>query len=64
MYKYAELKRFHHDCQLQAYVCVFMYVDSKTVPVEDHFPDTKTFVVNYNKMSTAGPGLEHCLVVS
>ena len=32
----------------------FVYVDPETIPVEYHFTDTKTFVVNYNKISTPG----------
>ena len=40
MDKYAQLKSFHHDRRHQ----VFMYVDLNTIPVEDHFTATKTFV--------------------
>ena len=29
--------------------------------VEEHFPDTKPFVVNYKKMSTPGSVSKHCL---
>ena len=31
-----------------------MYVDTNTMSVEDHFPATKTFVVDYKKISTTG----------
>ena len=33
----------------------FMYVDLETILVEEYFPDTKTFVKNYKKISTPGP---------
>ena len=46
MYKYSQLKRFHHDRLNQ----VYMYVDKQTIPVHDHFTDTKRFVVNNKKM--------------
>ena len=64
MDKYAQLRRFHHDCRLQIYICEFMYVETETMPVEDHFPSTKLFVQNYNKISTPGPVSKHCLGVS
>ena len=32
-----------------------MYVGPQTMPVEEHFPTTKTCDVNYKKMSTPGP---------
>ena len=51
MDKYSLLKRFHNERQLQVYMYDFMCVDLDTMPVEDYFPDTKTFVENYNKMS-------------
>ena len=38
-----------------------MNVDPETMPEEDRFPDTKTFVVNYNKISTRTPVPNHCL---
>ena len=41
MYKYAQLKRFHHDLQLQVYMYDFKYVDSEAFPVKDHFPAIK-----------------------
>ena len=28
--------------------------------MKDHFPDTKAFVVNYNKISTPGTVRKHC----
>ena len=52
--EYMQLKRFHHDCQLKMYMYNFMYVNPDTMPVEDHFPDTKNIVVNYKNMSTPG----------
>ena len=61
MYQYAQLKRFHHNFHLQVYMCDFMYVYPDTMPVEDHFTATKTFVVNYKKMSTQGPVPKHWL---
>ena len=33
----------------------FVYVDPKTMPVEENFNATKTFVGNYRKISTPGP---------
>ena len=33
----------------------FVYVDSQKVPMEEHFPAMKVFVVNYNKISTMEP---------
>ena len=51
----AQLKRFNHDCRLQVYIYAFMYVDTETMPAENHFTATKTFVENYKKMSTPGP---------
>ena len=49
MYKYAQLKMFHHDCRIKVYIYYFISVDPKIVLVEDNFPGTKTFFVNYNK---------------
>ena len=37
MYKYAQLKRFHRDRLLQAYMYDFMYVDPQKIPVEYYF---------------------------
>ena len=41
-----------------------MYVDTETIPVEDHFTATKTFVDNYNKISTPRTVPKHWLVFS
>ena len=46
MDKYAQLKRFHCDLQLEVYMYAFMYVDPQKIPAEDHFPATNTFIVN------------------
>ena len=54
MYKNIELKRFHNDLWLQVYMHVFVYVYTQTIPVGDHFTASKTFFVNYEKMSTQG----------
>ena len=64
MNKYAQLKGFHHNRQLQFYMYAFMYVDPETIQVEDHFPDTKTFVANYNKISNPGSAPKRCPVFS
>ena len=61
MYKYAQLKMFHHDRRLQVYMYAFMYIDLETSPVEGHFTYTKTIIVNYKKMLTSGPVPKHCL---
>ena len=42
----------------------FMYVYPQIIPVEDHFPADKQFVVKYNKMSTPGPVPKYLLVFS
>ena len=42
----------------------FMYVDPETIPVEDHFTATKTFVDNYKKISTPRIVPKHWLVFS
>ena len=59
MYKYAYLKRFHHDYILQIYMYDFMYVDTQTMTAEDYFNATKEFVVNRKKISTTGPVTKH-----
>ena len=59
MDKYALLNRFHNGRWLQVYMFSFMYVDPKTMPVEDCFPATKIFVDEYKKMSTQGPVPKH-----
>ena len=64
MYKYSQLKRFHHDQRLQVYMYAFMYVYPQIMPVGDHFLDTKPFIVNYKKMSTPVPVARHWLVFS
>ena len=61
MDKYAQLKRFHCDYQLQVYMYAFMYVDSETMSVEDHFLAAKKFVENYKKISTLVPVTKHWL---
>ena len=61
MGKYAQLKRFHNYLQKQVYMYSFMYVESKTMPVEDQFLATKTFFDNYKKISTKGPVPKHWL---
>ena len=59
MYKYAQLKRFHYYPRLQLYRYDLIYVYPDTMPVEDHFPATKIFFVNYKKMSTPEPFPKH-----
>ena len=51
MNKYTLLMRFHNDHQLQFYINKFMYLDPDTIPLEEYFPATKTFVENYRKFS-------------
>ena len=46
MDKYSQLKSFHYDIQLQAYMYDLMYVDPDTVAEEYYFTATKTFVAN------------------
>ena len=64
MNRFEQLRRFHHDHQLKAYTYAFMYAYPQTVPVEAHFTDSKTFVVNYQKMSTKGQAPKYWLVSS
>ena len=52
MYKYAQLKRFHHDRRLQVYRYAFVYVYTQPMPVEDHFSDRKLLFLNYKNIST------------
>ena len=40
-YKYAQLRSFYHDGLLQVYIYTFMYVDTKTIPMGDHFTAKK-----------------------
>ena len=61
MDKYAQLKKFHHDRRVQVYMYAFMYVYPDTIPLWGHFTATKTFVVNYKKMSTPGSVPKHWL---
>ena len=37
MDKYAQMKRFHYDHQLQVYMYAFMYVDLEIMEEEDYF---------------------------
>ena len=48
-YKYAQLKRFHHDLQPQVYMYAFMYIDCVTMPVEEIFPLILFLVENLQK---------------
>ena len=52
MYKYAQLKRFHHDRRIQVYMDDFMYVDTEKMPVEDHFTSYNYFGCELQKIST------------
>ena len=61
MDKYALLKRFNHDLQLQVYIHASMYGDPETIILEEYFLPTKKFVVNYNNMSNPGPVPKHWL---
>ena len=63
-YYYAQLKNLHFDCWNQVYMYSSMYVDPQIISVEDYFPTTKSFVVNYKKISTPGPFPKHWLVFS
>ena len=47
MDKYAQLKCFHYERQLQVYMYAFMYVDTEKMTVEDNFTSTNIFFVNY-----------------
>ena len=48
--KYALMKRFNHDHQLEVYMYDFMCVYPETIPMEDYRQVTKKFVENYKKM--------------
>ena len=61
MDKDAQLRRFYHDHLLQVWLYTFMYVDPDTIPVEDNFPATKQFVLDYKKISTPGTVPKYCL---
>ena len=41
MDKYTQMKRFHHDRQLQVDMHTFIYVYTETILVDGHFPATK-----------------------
>ena len=64
MYKYAQLKRLHHDLRLQVHMYAFMYIYPYKMPVKDHFSSTKTCVVNYKKLSTPVPATKSWLGIS
>ena len=64
MEKYEEQKKFQHDCQFQVYMYDFMFIDPERMPVEDHFPDIKTYVDNNKKISTPGLVPKHWLSFS
>ena len=53
--KYALMKMFQYEHQLQVYMYDFMYVDREAMAEEEYFSDTKTVVENYKNMSTPGP---------
>ena len=53
------MKRFHNDRQIQVYMYAFICVKPETIPEEDNFPDTRTFVEKYKKRSTPGPVPKH-----
>ena len=42
----------------------FVYVDTQTIPMEEHFPDTKTFFVSYKDVSNPVPFPKHWMVLS
>ena len=58
------MKRFHHERRLQVYMYDFMYVYPEKIPVEYHFPATKTSADNYKNNSTTGTVPKHWLVFS
>ena len=64
MDKYALLKRFHNDRWIQVYVYAFMYVNPKTIPVEDNFLDAKRIFDKYKKILTPAPVPKYWLVFS
>ena len=61
MYKYEQLKRFHHGHQLQIYMYALMYADPEKMPVDGNFPATKYFFANCKKLSTPGTIPKHWL---
>ena len=64
MDKYAKLNIFSHDGRLQVSIYALVYVDPVTIQVQDHFPATKTIVMNYKKISTPGTVPKYWLVFS
>ena len=54
MDKYALMKRFHYDHQLQVYMYDFMYVGLETTQEEYYFRSKFCSVKNYKKISTPG----------
>ena len=61
---YVLTKRFRYERRLQAYMYVFMYVNTKTIPLEDYFTSTETFVTDYKNISTQGTVPKYWLVFS
>ena len=55
------MESFNHDCNIRVYIYTFMYVHLETMPAEDHFPDTETFVVSYKEISAPGTVPKHWL---
>ena len=55
------MKRCNHDRRLQV---LFMSVDPETIPEEDYFRATKTFVEKYKKTSTPRSVPKHWLEFS
>ena len=53
------MKRFHYDCKLQVYMYALIYVHSETITEEEYFPDTKTVVKNYKKISCQVSVIKH-----
>ena len=58
------MEMFNSDLRLQVYIYDLIQVDTETMAEDDYFPDTKTFVEKYNKMSTPGPVPKHWLIFS
>ena len=54
MYKYAQLKRYHHNCRLIFYIYYSTCVDPETISMEYHFLATNCFVLKCKKMYTQG----------
>ena len=49
MNRYLQLKRSHHDCQLEVYIYAFTYVDPETMPAEDYFLLQKRLLITTKK---------------